>query len=80
MQINKLFWQKLFIAFLVGFMGSFVTAVAGLADEPNFKWTSSVIISLVVGALTAGFRAVLAMSPVNLTPTDAQHSIINAKN
>lgn len=80
MQINKLFWQKLVIAFIVGFASAFITAVSGLGDEPNFQWTTSVLISLVVGGLAAGARAVLALGPVNLVPSDGQHSVVQPKN
>jgi hypothetical protein len=73
--INKLLGQKMLIAFIVAFLGAFITALAGISKEPNYHWSSAVIIGLIVGALGAGLRAVLALSPVNLTPSDRQHTI-----
>lgn len=73
--INKLLIEKMFIAFLVAFLGAFITAIEGLSKEPDYHWSGAVVIGLVVGALGAGLRAVFALSPVNLTPSDAQHTI-----
>lgn len=72
---NKLLAAKCFIAFLVGFLGSLVTFLEGLSKAPSFSFDRAAVISLIAGALAAGFRAVLALSPVNLVGTDAQHTI-----
>ena len=73
--MNKLLIQKLVIAFVVSFAGALVTSLTGLASQPNFGWDKATIIALVVGALGVGMRAVLAYGPINLIPSDAQHTI-----
>lgn len=73
--MNKLLIQKLAIAFVVSFAAALITSLAGLASQPNFGWDKATIIALVVGALGAGVRAVLALGPINLTPSDGQHSL-----
>lgn len=76
---SKLLIQKLVIAFVVGFGGMLVTSLTGLANQPNFTFDKAAVISLIVGALSAGLRAVLALGPINLVPSDTQHSIIGGK-
>jgi hypothetical protein len=77
--VNRLFWLKLFMAFLVGFLGSLVTFLTGLSEAPNFSFDRAAVISLIAGALAAGIRAVLALGPVNLVPSDNQHTIIGPR-
>lgn len=74
-RLNTLFWQKLAIAFIVAFLGSLVTTMSGWGYSPNFQFDRAAAISLLIGALGAGARAVLALSPVNFVPSDRQHSL-----
>ncbi len=76
--MNKLLFRKLVMAFLVAFVPALVTAWKGLAAEPDFHFTSAIGISLVVGALGVGLRAVLALGPINLVESDAQHTVVGA--
>jgi heme A synthase len=73
--INQLLIRKMLVAFLVAFVSVFITALEGLSKEPNYHWSRSFVIGLVVGAIAAGLRAVLALAPINLVPSDSQHSI-----
>lgn len=73
---TKQLLQKLYIAFIVGFLGALITCLEGLSSQPNFDWSRSAVISLIVGALAAGFRAVLALGPINLTQSDQKHSLL----
>jgi len=75
MKVDRLLIRKMIIAFLVAFFGALITTLTGLSSEPEFNFTTSIIISAIVGALSAGVRAVLALSPINITPSDAQHSL-----
>jgi hypothetical protein len=78
-QTTQLLARKLAIAFIVGFGGIFLPAVLDVldavakGDPANFSTT--LIWSTVAGAFAAGIRAVLALSPLNLTPSDALHTI-----
>lgn len=76
---NKLLAQKLVVAFIVSFVGALLTSLEGLSKQPDFGWNRSIVISLIVGALGAGVRAVLALGPVNLIPSDAKHSLVGTK-
>jgi hypothetical protein len=76
---NKLLAQKLLIAFIVSFVGALLTSLEGLGKQPHFGLDRSLIISLIVGALGAGMRAVLALGPVNLVASDAKHSLVGKK-
>lgn len=75
MKSNEFLAKKCVVAFLVGFLGSVVTLLEGLSKAPSFNFDRAAVISLIAGALAAGFRAVLALSPVNLVPSDAQHTL-----
>jgi hypothetical protein len=76
---GKLLLQKLVIAFLVAFFGALVTSLEGFSKQPTFGWDKSIVVSLIVGALGAGVRAILALGPINLVPSDAQHSLLTKK-
>jgi hypothetical protein len=73
--LNKLLIQKLAVAFVVSFAGALVASLTGLASQPNFGWDKATVIAVVVGALGVAMRAVLAYGPLNLVPSDAQHTI-----
>lgn len=77
--MNSLLARKLLVAFLVGFGGVFIPAALTLLDKVASGTPSGVgkdlVISLVSGAFAAGVRALLAFSPVNLVPSDAEHSL-----
>jgi hypothetical protein len=76
-QVNsKLLFQKLLVAFIVSFLGALVTSLEGLSKQPTFGWSKAIIVSILVGALGAGVRAVLALGPINLVASDKQHSLI----
>lgn len=45
-------------AFIQGAVGSIAVVLPGLLDAPNLNFSRSVITALVVGAITAGLRAV----------------------
>lgn len=78
--INKLLIQKLFIAFLVGFGGVMIPAVLNLLDDIHkgvpASFDGAWWLSVACGGFAAGLRALLAWSPINLTPSDAQHSVV----
>jgi hypothetical protein len=77
----KLLGRKVGIAFLVGFLGVFIPAILQVFDalqkgeEPTL--TNAFLISLISGAIAAGVRGVLAISPLNLGVTDGLTSLKN---
>lgn len=81
--MNALFLKKLFVAFIVGFGGVFIPAVLNILDDihrgaaPNT--TTSFYLALVAGGVAAGVRALLALGPINLVPSDKQHSLVGPK-
>jgi hypothetical protein len=77
--INRLFWQKLVVAFLVAFFGALVPLLTGLGQSPDWKFDKAVWMAALVGAVGAGARAVLALGPVNLVPSDGQHTVIGPR-
>lgn len=78
--VNKLLLQKLALAFAVGFVGALLTSAAGWGDSPNTSWGRAFWIGLLVGAVSAGARAVLALGPFNVVPSDTQHSLFGNVN
>ena len=73
--MNKLLIKKLLLAFAVTFGTSLIVAVEGLTRQPDLKFTSALLVSLVTGALGAGLRAVIALLPINVVPSDAEHTL-----
>lgn len=73
--INKLFVQKLAIAFVVGFVGGLIPLLQGWSEAPNFNFDRSAVIAVIIGLVSAGMRAVLALGPINLVASDRQHSL-----
>ena len=77
--MNALLLRKMLVAFAVAFGGVFIPAVLNILDDVhngiNNNWDTAFWISLVAGAVAAGLRALLALSPVNVIPSDAQHSL-----
>jgi hypothetical protein len=76
---TKLLIQKLVVAFLVAFFGALLPALTGLGDSPNYHFDRAALIALVVGAFGAGIRAVLALGPLNIVPSDKRHSLIGPR-
>lgn len=76
---NKLLLRKLFVSFIVGFGGSFIPFITGWAQAPNYSFDKSVWIAALMGAVAAGVRALLAFGPINLVPSDKQHSLVAVK-
>lgn len=77
MSNTELLIRKLAIAFISGFFGALITSLEGISHQATYSWSKAAVISLIVGALTAGIRAVLALGPINLVPSDKQHSLVN---
>jgi hypothetical protein len=80
--VNSLLAKKMLVAFVVAFAGVLVPAVLKILDSvasgaPS-SWGKAFWISLVAGAFAAGVRALLALSPINLVPSDAQHTLKNS--
>lgn len=77
--MNRLFWKKLLVAFVVAFFGSFIPFVSGVFQSPNYQFDKALWVAALFGAVGAGVRAVLALGPVSLVPSDAQDTIIGPK-
>lgn len=78
----NLLTRKLLVAFTVGFGGVFVPAILNVLDRVATGAPSGVtrafVYSLIAGACAAGLRATLALSPLNLVPSDAEHTASRA--
>ncbi len=78
--MNSLLVKKMLVAFIVAFGGVFIPAVLKVLDDINSgvgsSWERSFWLSLVAGGVAAGVRAVLAISPLNLVPSDSQHTLV----
>ncbi len=73
MTINTLFLKKLLVAFVVGFLGSAIQALVNVGPVADLNTIKALWVSLITGAVVAGFRAVLVLLPgVNLVPSDKQ--------
>lgn len=72
---SSLLIRKLFVAFVVGFAGPLLTFLTGLSASPEWHFDKAAIVSLITGCIAAGIRALLALGPINLVPSDSQHSI-----
>lgn len=73
--MNKLFLKKIFVAFLVGFGGYLLPIIANLGPAANAGAMKAVWASALSGAVMAGLRALLAFSPINLVPSDAEQTL-----
>lgn len=79
--MGKTMFRKLLIAFLTGFVPIFLTGLVGVADkigdaEPgslNFSFVLALTLGILMGALSAGIRAVIAIW-TNFVPGDEIHS------
>lgn len=76
---SKLAWQKLLIAFLIGFGSYFLPVMLDVFDslrdgqDVEFGW--AFVGSLISGSVGAGIRYLMMKMPfLNLTPTDKLHS------
>jgi hypothetical protein len=50
-------WQRIVIAFLQAFLATFVVGITGVLWAPNWSAAKAALVSLVIAALTAGFKA-----------------------
>lgn len=66
--------RKMLVAFAVTFGGALIPAVLDWLNHPQAT-SRNFWFALLAGALAAGLRAVLALSPINLVPSDAQHTL-----
>lgn len=77
--MNTLLLKKLVVAFLVAFGGVFLPGVLKVLDDIHngvgTSWGTAFWLSLVAGGVAAGLRAILALSPINLVPSDAEHTL-----
>lgn len=71
--------KKLAVAFATGFLGYMIpkvlTLLSALSTGAPSGFGKTLVISAVAGAFAAGLRLALALSPINLLPTDALHTI-----
>lgn len=73
MKVNKLFLRKLLVAFVAGAAGSLIPKITELGPLTALTWTHAIWVSLALGGVTAGVRAVLVLVPgLNLVPSDSQ--------
>lgn len=86
MSIIRRFWlgmpllaRKMVVAFGLGFSGVFLPAALNTLDRvasgAPTSWSTSAVLALVAGAVATGLRAALALSPINLFPSDRLHTI-----
>jgi hypothetical protein len=82
--LNNLLFRKMGVAFLIAFGGVLVPAVLKILDDVHngvpTSFSGAFWISIVAGAFGAGLRALLAISPINLVPSDAQHTLVGKRN
>lgn len=71
MTINRLFLQKLAVAFIVGAAPVLLAFVTGIGTH-SVSITEASLLTLASGAIGAGIRAALVFLPVNLVPSDAE--------
>lgn len=71
MTINWLFIKKLFLAFVLGFAYVAVQKITNVGAYAAFSTWHVIWKSLISGAVTGGFRAILVLLPINLVPSDA---------
>lgn len=72
-----LFWKKLLIAFVIGFLPAFVYGLIDVLGQfssgsSDYHVLGTLLVSLVLGATTAGLRGVIALF-TDWLPTDAFH-------
>ena len=79
MTFNKLFLQKLLIAFIVGAAPTLLAFLASVGVNGT-TFTRAALLTVAAGAISAGVRAALVLIPgVTLVPSDAQPAITKAK-
>ncbi len=77
--INRLFFQKLIVAFVVAFFSAFIPLITGIGQSPDYHFDKALWLATLFAAVGAGVRAVLALGPINLVPSDAAHTIVGPK-
>jgi hypothetical protein len=55
-------------SFLHAFLGSFIVAVAGIFQEPNYSAWHALVIAALIGAVNAGLRAVQGLATLGEKP------------
>lgn len=70
------------MAFLITFGGVMIPAMLNVLDDIHngvpHHFDSSWWIAVACGAFGAALRAVLALSPINIVPSDAQHTLFKS--
>jgi hypothetical protein len=74
--LTSLFFKKMLVAFVVGFASTFGQFLVSLGPADYSHFSKSLWVSALVGAATAGLRALLALSPLNIVPSDAENSVV----
>jgi hypothetical protein len=59
--LSETFVKKLALSFVRAFAATFLVGAVGIASSPDFSAAKAALIALVVGAITAGLRAVQAI-------------------
>lgn len=74
---SALLRSKLLVAFVLGVAAYGIPRILDALDAVNatgnYNVGRSIVISFLAGCVSAGIRYVLAVSPINLTPTDKLH-------
>ena len=80
---NKLLLKKMAVTGAIGFLSVFLPAVLTALDEieggAGHAFSTEFWFSLLAGAVAAGLRGVIALSPWNLLPTDVLHGFSKDK-
>lgn len=81
-QITVRFWVgdpvgRYLDAFLHGFLGALLVSIIGVLNEPVLSGWGSIVVSIIVGAITAGLQAVEELiSPVAAPPVVHPTSVV----
>lgn len=70
----KLLARKMLVAFAVTFGAAVIPALLNWLQHPQAT-SRDFWFALLAGALAAGLRAALALSPINLVPSDGEHTL-----
>jgi len=72
--LNPLLLKKLVVVFAVAFIATFSDTITGGVGAAQ-PLSTSLLVAAAIGGLAAGIRALLALSPINLVPSDATHTL-----
>ncbi len=67
--VKSVFYASLLDSFSRAFLSSFVVLLVGLLESPEFGLSKSALIALVVGAVTAGIRAIQGLATTSEEPS-----------